>query len=114
MHSMQFPVQVLQECGSDVALNIDRQDLLSLIHLGTVIAYGTPTRIRHLRLNRPTETISNLRLKLRTLPSAEDNKTTRVVGRTQSHHAARSGAYGPAPVFSRGGRAIHNLDAGAL
>jgi hypothetical protein len=89
---MQFPVNVLQETGGGVAMTVNRADLMTLIEMETVVGQGTPTRLRHLRLNRPERTVV-LRCKLRDRMGAEDNKTTHVVSRTHSHHPARSGAY---------------------
>lgn len=95
MHSLVFPIPVLAETGPEVAMTVYRKDLLTLIELEAVIGIGSWKRIKHFRMNRPIEAITNLRVKLKVNPSAEDNKTTFLDGQTQSHNRARSNAYSP-------------------
>jgi hypothetical protein len=62
---LQFPVRILEEKGNGVARFEDREGLMALIEAEVVIGIGTWNRIRHLRLNRPVNAVSDLRIKLR-------------------------------------------------
>jgi hypothetical protein len=65
-----------------------------MIEIEAVIGIGSWKRIKHLRVNRPLEQIVITRIKaLDRMSAAEDNKTTCLVSRTQSHHPKRSAAY---------------------
>lgn len=103
---MAFPVDVLAEKHDSVAFRLGRAELEELIHQGVVFGIGNRKRIKWLRLQRPVEVIAAMRLKLRILPIAADNRTTHLVSHTVSHHPGRSGAYGSDKV--------HWVDAGAV
>lgn len=90
---LQFPVEVRAEKGDEVIFRLSQSDLMALIEVQAVIGIGSWKKIKWFRLNRPTEEISILRLKKQCRPSAEDNKTTVVDGRTIFHHKRRSEAF---------------------
>lgn len=91
---MIFPVDVLGEKHDRVVYTLDRPALEEMIDRKVVIGVGNWNRIKRIRLNRPVEEMTNVRLKLRILPIAADNRTTHLVSHTVSHHPGRSGAYG--------------------
>jgi len=73
---------------------VTREELISLARHGCVIAIGTWRTIKYFRMNRPLEAVTRLRLKLHFgLPTAADDKTTYLDGRTHRHHADRCTAY---------------------
>lgn len=98
LKTLQFPVEILEEKGQNVARIEDRRGLLVLIDVGAVIGIGTWKRIRHLRLNRPTESMAALRVKLQVSPMAAASRTTFELQldsgqRVHSFHGQRCLAY---------------------
>lgn len=72
---LEFPVQILEEKGDQVARVESKRGLMALIDAEVVIGIGSWNRIRHLRLNRPLESMSDLRIKLGYPLSVAANKT---------------------------------------
>lgn len=90
---MSFPVSVLEEKGDRVAYTVSRGELAALCEGDLVSATGTFTRVRKVRLTRPVEKVSTLRMKMAVWPIAEDNRTVVGPANRKRHHAGRSSAY---------------------
>ena len=83
--TLQFPVQILEEKGDQVARVEDKRGLMALIETEAVIGIGSWNRIRHLRLNRPMESLTNLRIKLGYPLSVAASKTVIKVNLDSGH-----------------------------
>ena len=85
---MEFPVPLLKGWTHEVIKTITRQELRRMIELKAVTARGTRNTVRDVHLTHPQN------LGRDHLPSAADNKTIFLDGRTWAHHDQRSRTYG--------------------
>lgn len=83
--TLKFPVQILEEKGDQVARVEEKRGLMALIESEAVIGIGSWNRIRHLRLNRPLESLTNLRIKLGYPLSVAASKTVIKVNLDSGH-----------------------------
>ncbi len=64
LHSLQFPLDVLEETGTRVSMRVDRPILMALIESRSVIGIGTWKTIKRLRFNRSAEEVAEVRTAL--------------------------------------------------
>ncbi len=77
LHTLVFPLTLKAAQGDQICGQVDRDELLRLIDAGEVVAIGSFSKIKYLRLNTLTPSAHPLdpRSKDRRLPVAEDDRT---------------------------------------